>query len=101
MSALVADEPENESLILTWCEMQLQHGEAGNVETLLRPLDAASPAVQRVRARLLALVGRSDRAAEIVLAMTPGPDAKDRMATMVALGRFLEALNLHSNAERF
>ena len=101
MSQAVAAAPKLEALVISWCDMQLRHGESGNVQRLLRTLNTESTAVKRVRARLYAITGRQDRAAELVRTLIPPTGTEGRVAAVIALARFLEEIEMNDEAERF
>lgn len=101
MTTLLSDEPTNEAALRAWCQMKLVHGATGGMESLLRQLDDASPRVKQLRARLHALEGRPQRAADLVRELVPPPDSKNRPAAVAALARLLEEMGLNEEAEKY
>ena len=100
MTNLIAGEGNNAAVISAWCDMKLRRGDASEVERLSRQLDPESPATAQIRARLFALQDRKDRAWDVVKSLAPPQDAPNRTASLLALARFLEELEIHDKSEQ-
>ena len=101
MTLLLAEEAENDAVVIAWCRMKLRRGETDGIESLLRKLDAEARGTIPLRLRLLALLGRPARAAKLVQDLVPPEDAENRAAVIASLARMLEESELFDEAEAF